>query len=402
MKKYNISYLVLLIVVAFGCTPDEFDYPDNNIINPDDITGVTITPNHVMMLADDISELDLGGALYKFVDSVRVLDSRIPDDWISYENVGYGEVERYFKADSYVGETLKFVAKYDDFVSDTVKVDVRQALFEDNEQVTIPVVFHVLDIQENINRDRTISDGRIAKLLGKVNGVFTRQLNQSPNGSDTRIEFKMAEYTPRGQKMATPGINRFLINEGTSDLDAYLKENELFWPYEHYLNVWLIYDNATNVSLPQTMIEGAVEQPLGVSLTSLTEDELLGREPHYSNAGLVFKLQDVSRKDNTVDEMVTFFGTYFGLLKTYKSWGTQKDYCDDTFKYKWSKYSSSNKTVNKMSVDDFLFESMNIMDDPVGMHREITQDQMLRVRWYIDNCPDRWMWKSNFAFTGIE
>lgn len=397
IKTYK--YLAVLLAIFTACSPDEFSYPDNNTIKPDDITGVTISPNHYSILADGRSEIDFKGGLYKFKDSVSVLNSRIPEDWISYEMVGKGQVNRFFKTESNWGDTLKFYAKYRNLVSDTVSIRVIKPLLEKIAPLTVPVVFHILNYQENIDLNRTVSDKWLQKLLQKVNGVFLRQLNNSPNGANTQVHFKLANYKPNGQEMPSPGLNRFIIGPNTKITDSFLKGNNLFWPYQKYLNVWIIYNHTSSVKLPSTQIEGSDNAPEGIQLSTISQDDLKNREVDISDVGFIIKLQDVLSKQNSSAEMVSLFGRYMGLLPTYYDYSVNRkrtDYCDDTFHY----IIYGNQISFKKSMTGFVFESDNIMDDPIGKHRVITQDQALRIRWYLKYCPDRWMWKSDFAFTG--
>ena len=53
----------------------------------------------------------------------------------------------------------------------------------------------------------------------------------------------------------------------------------------------------------------------------------------------------------------------------------------------------------KISSDGLLFYAVNIMDD--GSYKNtISMDQVKRIRTITDNCPHRWAWKSDWAFTG--
>ena len=49
---------------------------------------------------------------------------------------------------------------------------------------------------------------------------------------------------------------------------------------------------------------------------------------------------------------------------------------------------------------DYFFLSENIMDDPSGVHRSVSLQQALRMHWVLQHCPERAMWKSDYAFTG--
>ncbi|MFR7809988.1 MAG: hypothetical protein ACLU4N_12320 [Butyricimonas faecihominis] len=96
------------------------------------------------------------------------------------------------------------------------------------------------------------------------------------------------------------------------------------------------------------------------------------------------------------------FRYYLGLLPTWKeSGGIPEDYCADTQKYFGNDAEGykKNTTAYKL-VKDCFFLAENIMDDPLGTHRSVSLQQSQRIRWILNNCPERSAWKSNFAFTG--
>ena len=102
------------------------------------------------------------------------------------------------------------------------------------------------------------------------------------------------------------------------------------------------------------------------------------------------------------NELVNAFGYYLGLLPTWKErGGIPEDYCTDTQKYFGNDAEGykKNTTAYKL-VKDCFFLAENIMDDPLGTHRSISLQQSQRIRWILNNCPERSAWKSNFAFTG--
>jgi hypothetical protein len=68
------------------------------------------------------------------------------------------------------------------------------------------------------------------------------------------------------------------------------------------------------------------------------------------------------------------------------------DYC--------SGVGNSENTDWYKTFDGCYFRAENIMDDSRGVHCSVSRDQAIRMRWFLNNCPARTAWKSDFAFTG--
>ena len=144
--------------------------------------------------------------------------------------------------------------------------------------------------------------------------------------------------------------------------------------------------------------------PEGLTLSSLPENWT----PVPNEVGILYKLQSIqtmvrSFGEKNENELVNGFGYYLGLLPTWGASSSAKpqDYCSDTHKY----YGNDNEGYNKNQtayklVGDCFFLAENIMDDPVGVHRSVSQQQAQRMRWILNNSPERSAWKSDYAFTG--
>ena len=69
------------------------------------------------------------------------------------------------------------------------------------------------------------------------------------------------------------------------------------------------------------------------------------------------------------------------------------------YKEPWNTVGDGSNSRLKISSDGLLFYAVNIMDD--GSYKNtISMDQVKRIRTITDNCPHRWAWKSDWAFTG--
>ncbi|MDP3394593.1 gliding motility-associated C-terminal domain-containing protein [Sediminibacterium sp.] len=103
--------------------------------------------------------------------------------------------------------------------------------------VYIPVVFHIID--EN---PFSITDAMVQAAVDDLNKAFAHQgaYGVDTLGADTRIQFKLAQRTPTGEK--SNGINRIKSFYDTVDVDledAALK-NQIKWDPAKYANIWVV------------------------------------------------------------------------------------------------------------------------------------------------------------------
>lgn len=103
-----------------------------------------------------------------------------------------------------------------------------------------------------------------------------------------------------------------------------------------------------------------------------------------------------------IQDITFYVGRYFGLLDNFSD-KLPLNYCDDVFAYARDE-STQGYTKMAMGSDGqyYYFQSENIMDDPIGLHRTISIDQAYRLRFITQWCTDRQAWQSDFAFTGKE
>ena len=261
---------------------------------------------------------------------------------------------------------------------------------------------------------------RIHLLIDKINNTFSGNVSTNAMGVDTKIRFKAAVYDPYGNKLQEPGINRIYVEKVTDaakdQYKTFIKDQKALWPYDKYLNVWLISDREneydkffytiSRTCIPRYITSGTdpAEIPEGLTLSSIPESWT----PTPNEVGILYKLQSIqtmvrSFGEKNENELVNGFGYYLGLLPTWGASSSAKpqDYCSDTHKY----YGNDNEGYNKNQtayklVGDCFFLAENIMDDPVGVHRSVSQQQAQRMRWILNNSPERSAWKSDYAFTG--
>ena len=425
MKRFLHSITTLLIGCMFSCTPDKYEVVEMGTVDMSNIKEIKLRTNHFQVLADGKAQLEFCPLLIT-EDGFEVHDGRVDHSLIEYYT-STGEIlsKIYSTSDkSLIGQEIKVYAKIkgQDVTSNTIAFSIADpSILDTYTEITIPIVFHLVQSNNDIiEYGGEIPQERINLLLDKINNTFSGAVSQNAMGVDTKIRFKAALYDPSGNKLREPGINRIRIDE-VSDAanDQYktlLAEQKALWPHDKYLNVWLISDRNNEYTsfhstistqcIPRYVYPGTdlFEQPEGLALA----DQPTNWEPVANEIGILYKLQSIQtmvrsfmKSDN---EFVNCFGFYLGLLPTWETYiffGYPEDYCTDTQKYcGYDTEGYQNNTTQYKLVGDCFFLSENIMDDPVGVHRSISLQQSVRMRWILNNCPERSAWKSDFAFTG--
>lgn len=436
-KEYCILILLLGLQSLWSCSPEDATYFNNEEVDIATIATVILEPNQRQLIADGHAQLDLRPVMFDR-KGVRILDSRVKEEWLEYTSDEDISLSRYFSTTetSLIGKTITIRVKIKgtDVESQLDSFRIIAPLEEKyTSDITIPVIFHIIQTKEDIEfYGGPYSDEKIALHLAKLNNLFAGTTSVNPVGVNTRIRFEMARYTPEGQKMLTPGIDRLTIQElNTADtvngLADFLTAQDLLWPPEYYMNIWLISDRKNKVDnfanaisancYPRYVYPGtpADSRPEGIAWQEMPSGTPFGPK----NAGVIYKLQEldvISREfsDNSYlasayNELAYYVGCYFGLFTTCTfSTGTpgieveiKTDYCDDTMNYWGTDF--MDRTFNTSWykwAQGCYFRSENIMDDPTGLHISVSKNQCERIRWVLENCPERAAWKNDFAFTG--
>jgi zinc-dependent metalloproteinase lipoprotein len=426
MRFYlNISTIIISCLL-FACSASEYEYPDNNNVSPESIVDIQLKPNHFELVADGKAEIDFNPVLFKTEEKIPVLDDRIDPSWIKYKTVTGEEISRTFSTSdpSFVGSTIEVFASVNNVVSDTiyftVKAPLETSLYN---EITFPVVFHITQAKDEVlNYGGEIPAGKIDKLLKRMNDVCSGELSNSPVGTDTKIRFKPALYNPDGEDLREPGINRFIVDGQVNSDNMYkdfIRENSnINWPYDKYLNIWIFTDSqraysdfsfeVTELCKPNAVFTGTdlSNKPQGLNLVEVNEGNW---NPVPQDYGIKIKSnllnsQKLIFNRESDNDFMHYLGNYFGLLKTHThrtNATIPDDYCDDTIGYlPGEEFYKENRTTIKETASGYRFVSENIMDDQTGLHKSISEDQMIRIRWVAENCPGRSAWKSDFAFTG--
>ena len=422
MKRINIGYM-LLMMLCFACTPDDYDVYEMGATDMANIGQIKLCLSHYQLLADGKAELELTPVLTT-KDSFEVADERVDYSAIEFRTLSGEVLPQIFSTSdlSRIGEEVKVYAQVPgyDLISDTISFTITDpSAMEDYEEITIPIVFHLIQSEGDIaSYGGEIPMERIHLLLEKINNTFSGLVSRNATGVDSKIRFEPALYDPYGTLLNEPGIDRIYVSE-VSDVAAdqyatFITEQKAVWDYTRYLNIWLIsdalgeystfYSTITKQCIPRYVAteNDLATCPQGLSFSVVPENW----EPLPNEVGIIYKLQSLfsmtrgfgGKEEN---ELTNCLGYYLGLLPT---WGESEsaipdDYCSDTFKY----YGNSNQKFNTSShkeVGDYFFLSENVMDDPTGVHRSVSQKQALRMHWVLQHCPERAMWKSDYAFTG--
>ena len=431
MSMKTKSFVIAIATAAMmftACTPEDEVFHDNSKVDPAIVDAVSIMPNQKFLIADGNAQIELRPTVYT-KDGMQVPDTRVDDSWIEYTSdtpgVTAGRIISVSDA-ALAGKTITVKARIKATGKESAPVTFtlvapKKELYAT--ELTIPVVFHVLQTKDDIdNYGGEFKLERIEMQLKRLNNMFGGAVSQNPVGVNTNIKFVMAQYDQYGNRLVEPGVERKTIADAAftkkdgSDIDSLIIADRLLWPADKYLNVWLVSDRKGVVSdfandvtakcAPRYVNTGAENLPQGLTLT-----EYAGQTLAPSEAGIIYKLSELdvmernffvssNNKKQGYNELGYYIGLFYGLLPTCNYQGTKAgtDYCDDTIDYAASSTGGNQDWYKVM--DGCYFRAENIMDDPRGVHCSVSQDQTIRMRWIMNNCIGRMQWKSGYAMTG--
>lgn len=422
MKRlfYIICTVGVCTLTLYSCLPQEPDYNNINLVSIDSVKSLSFNPAHFTLVADGKAELPLNTRLFRKVND-EIIPSRIPDDWIEYYNDKGERIDKYLRANSTQPDEIKVYVQLkgyeqitdekrrDALRSDTLTIKFREPIPDERyQQITYPVVFHIIQTSDEIKNYGDIQTKRLMEYFDKLNQVFNGELSVAPNRGNAKISFRLAAYDPLGRPLIEPGINRYTLETGAIGTDAYafIKSKNLNWSPEHYLNVWLIRGAEQpdkKLCRPYTVWENYPGNLPGLALTTIpkTTDREASSEPEQT--GILADLKGVTSYNSDVQDLLFYFGQYFGLLTNYGGDNPVNNYCPDALTFQVRPNNVQNigytKTVRIDGVS-YMFTAENIMDDPRSHHKAVTLDQIERIRTVTEWCPDRQAYRSEFAFTG--
>ena len=401
MKTKYFIYPLLMFSGLCACTPDEDELVDFSDFQ---IAKVELGADHRQLIADGISTLTLNPMLYQpykiQTDDGRdtIVYGKIPVDRLAEGTVQYFlEDGTPLKEGKYRTTDLSkseqgFYVTANGLKSDVFKVSIREPFAEDAyETITYPVVFHLIQDKTKVELGQGVGADIVNYAFNTIYNCFARTAAFSPNGADTKIRFRLAEYDPNGRKMEEKGINRYSLS--TSDLNNLnpekIKNNpKICWDYKRYLNIWIVENMGNSVSTPHYILNTAdLNQIQGVSFEQLSLEEIEKQEYSLTDIGLIYGARDFAIEDVGYP---TQMGKFFGLLDTENQ---KEDYCEDTFAYNtykepWNTALEGSNSRLKISTDGLIFYSVNIMDAS-SYKNTISMDQVKRIRTITDNCPHR-------------
>jgi hypothetical protein len=284
-------------------------------------------------------------------------------------------------------------------------------------KIIIPVVIHVFELKKNDPKRYPwyveVDYKRLQDMVDGMNIMFNRKGTSAPNGMSANVEFVLAPIGPDGKPLEKAGYNQFEYlgtqawGFGTATAATFIKANaaKLLWNPKKYLNIWILpsavyYWGIANAkpgyTLSATPLPGVtMQQVASVNNVPLTEPEkvglFIGRDELYSAlrgpaANIGFRL-----------------GNFYGLFRSYyyTTEPTYTDYCADTQKWLVNQL----RNVYKVDKDGILFGAENVMDatfidgnieggqNLVSRVNTFTAEQVKRIRYVIENCPERMAWQ---------
>ena len=421
----NILKLLVVYFALFcisSCTPDDMEYFDNNM-ELSTVDSVALVANHTMVLADGNAQLELFPKLFD-KDGNQFPDWRVNSEWLEYTSESGEKLSRFFTTDdiSRVGEsvTVRLKIKGTNLESNAVSFDIATPLESIyTSKIVMPVIFHIVQTDKDIDQyGGAYRQEQVDMILSKLNNTFAGKLTNNPVGVNTHIQLAAALYDPFGKQLTEPGINRLVVSEIKADnkFEDFLKEQNLIWPSDKYMNVWFISDreiaisdfanDVSEICKPYYILPNTDNSIEGLDLQEYNNEDLLARE-----VGVIYKLQELDKLTRNFmnnnrpgnNDLAYYIGRYFGLLPTcsFSSSSATTDYCEDTHNY----FSDRNAVGRNQSwykeANGCYFRAENIMDDPRGLHTSVSRDQTIRIRKVLENCPGRFAWKSDYALTGV-
>lgn len=406
MKSINRILISILVLAHISCDKESIEIFDNSGVTS---TEIELIANHTILVADGIAEIILSPLIYEaytykvdlVVDPtgtdpnfgkdstvlIRYINDRLKEGDVEYFlEDGTQLQEPYFTTTDVSKTSQGFYAEILGEKTDVFTVNIVSPLAEEFEEVTYPVVFHMITTKINEEYGEAIPTENVDKLINALNTAYGRIGIITPNGANAKVKFKMAEYDIDGDKMKTPGINTILISdEAYADLGSNVDNvPEVLWDSKKYLNIWVMKSGKSS-KLPSHAIAGFELDGLDLELVDETFD-INSLSP--DKKGFIIKWSSFAQNDLDYGKL---FGTFFGLYET-----KGEDYCSDTFI--WVEKDESNSRW-KINDEGMRYMSVNIMDES-SHQNTISQQQVIRIRKTIENCPVLWAYKSDWAFTG--
>jgi hypothetical protein len=187
----------------------------------------------------------------------------------------------------------------------TMGLSRSDVILGDVDVATLPIVFHVMHVGENVGEGSNISDAQITESLNEINKQFRKEPGSTGDGTgvDTKIEFCLAQRNPDGNP--TTGITRHdlsgypaYVNNGiaVSGLDDGMPDIDVksiaCWDVDRYVNVYVVTEINGNNGIQgyaytgptNNCLDGVVIRSNRVAITEFNLGKTLTHElGHYLN-----------------------------------------------------------------------------------------------------------------------
>lgn len=455
--KYIMSFIVLAMLFT-SCEKEEQIILDM-MISPEDITKIELRADHKTLLPNGIAKMEFRPIVYAtkevtayvrkedgtFETVVEKTEAVVPSDQVPeglikvYDETGKELKDRiYSTTTDKPGMVKNFYATCRDLKSANIPITIRELPDLSYEEIVIPVVFHVISLPATSGPVYNVSVQYLEEQLKMVSDAFNSKKTTDPNGGNAKIVFKLAEYDPAGNKMQTPGMKEYVlsaseaksVSDATNALTGYKalllkKKSTLIFEPSQYFNIWLIkFTTSTSVSgsasyktaLPTIVhTDYELNSIPGISFKSKADKFTKSDITDCLQAGIIVSFTPFfspSVQGTNEFNLATPIALYYGVLETrcddysLLNKDGDNDYCPDTYNYYTSFYPSVYKANNLDNQPEICperpmeyFTSFNVMD-VYSRKNSISVDQAKRVRQVLEQCPERYAYKSKFAFTG--
>ncbi len=438
MKK--LLYLIILSFAIFSCEKEEMvEYLNTN--EASDIKEIKLYANSSQLFADGKSSLSF---LYDAIGEVQVVEyialdtegtykdtlvtetftfkeGRLPEGSVKIYTEDGTEVTGDFFTTQSTADSIKFYAEGGGVRSELVAVDLQPAPTESYEQITIPVIFHLVSNSGNKHAVKNVTSEFLEEKIDRMNKVFAGTLFPSPHSIDAKVKFELVEHDKDGIFLEEKGIHRINAGDATQfDLTNFI--NGHIWDPSKYLNVYIsdwYYERwgfAYSVefeSIPPNYITtdpSALPFPNKIQAAreyryhaSAQVDSMDVPYESAADVGVIISTDALFDQSNQYS-FEYFFGPFFGILPTNWRSGYSTplkegdiDFCSDTYLHRivflvrrknLVEPNSPTSTSASFIEPRYAYESYNVMDE-YSSSTTLTYEQVKRIRTVLEYCPHR-------------
>ncbi|MEG0796859.1 MAG: hypothetical protein RR397_10210 [Odoribacter sp.] len=459
----TILQYLLVILLFCSCAKEESVIFDLRA-SVDDISRIELRADHKTLLPNGMAKMEFYTFVYGtkevvsynkteedvyFTDTVKIEylipNDQLPSDYIKvYDPSGKELTDNvYSTTTEKAGTVLEFYAKGGAIESNRLPITVRPLPDESYEELVVPVVFHLLIPPATSGPSYDITSEYLEQTLQRMNDIFNRRMTADPNGGNVKVTFKLAEYDKAGIRLQEKGKNVVKLSASNiKQIDSWAEDNDddltiaydkfiiknwrsCLWNPEQYLNIWLTKyvsrgsetsDYYSYRAEFPTVMHSAYDLKSIPGLKVVTKDvfTLNDVESSFEIGVMVNYMAFLNPQTQGSNEfsLATALGKYYGLFLTqcdkYKNLNSDgdNDYCADTYNFDYGYYPSVFKANNLDGQPENdptrpkeWFTSFGVMDR-YSRKSSVSADQASRMRKVMLQCPSRWCYKSQFAFTG--